>query len=524
MRFSFPCHPERGEGSRKLLERLFAESTLSKANVLRVTIVILLLAALGACNAATQTTSDATYTPPALTKIAVVVTPSPAFTPTPFSVTITERYTVRSGDTLGAISARFDISIDDLMKINGITNPNTLQIGQVLKIPVIVTRGAPGDKLLPDSEVVYGPAYASFDVNAVVSQANGYLAQYREKVEGEILTGAQIVQLIAERYSVGPRVLLALLEQQSGWLTRATLMQNQITYPMGNVDPIRQGLFFQTSWAANRLNEGYYGKITGRLGAYRLKDRTRARVAPDVNPGTAAIENVLAQLYGWDAWLEQIGGDGFIATYRKLFGEPSAYAIEPLIPPDLKQPTLRLPWSDGELWYYTGGPHSGWGDLASWSAIDFTPNDIAGTGSCIVSRRWAIATAPGKVLRAEHGRVIVSLGNGDFQGKGWALLYLHVATAGRVAVGTQVNAGDHIGHPSCEGGEAEVSHLHFARLYNGQWIGAEMLPMALTGWVVVPAEQAYDGNLTRGAEAREACNCRDDPMNGIVADPGLAPR
>jgi LysM repeat protein len=125
-----------------------------------VTIVILLLAALGACNAATQTTSDATYTPPALTKIAVVVTPSPAFTPTPFSVTITERYTVRSGDTLGAISARFDISIDDLMKINGITNPNTLQIGQVLKIPVVVTRGAPGDKLLPDSEVVYGPAYA----------------------------------------------------------------------------------------------------------------------------------------------------------------------------------------------------------------------------------------------------------------------------------------------------------------------------------------------------------------------------
>ena len=518
MRFSFPCHSERSErfASRNSLERPCA--------LFHMTASFLFITALAACNASPQNTNDATPAPPALTKIAVVVTPTPAFTPTPFSVTITERYTVRSGDTLGAISARLDISVDDLMKINGITNPNTLQIGQQLKIPVVVTRGAPGDKLLPDSEVVYSPAYASFDVNAVVNQSNGYLAAYREKVEGELLTGAQIVQLVAERYSVGSRVLLALLEYQSGWVTNTALTQNQITYPMGNVDQIRQGLFFQTSWAANRLNEGYYGKITGRLAAYYFKDRTRARVAGNVNPGTAALQNVLAQLYSWDAWQQQIGNDGFIATYRKLFGDPNQYAIEPLIPPDLKQPSLRLPWSDGELWYYTGGPHTGWGDLASWSAIDFTPIDIAGSGSCIVSRRWEIAAAPGKVVRVEHGRVMVSLNGGDFQGKGWTLMYLHVAASGRIAAGTPVNTGDHIGHASCEGGEADVSHLHFARLYNGQWIGAEMLPLIVSGWTITPADQAYDGTMTRGAESREACNCRDDSKNGIVADPGPATR
>lgn len=476
-------------------------------------------AALSTCSAPPQQTNLATP-PPALTKIAVVVTSTPEFTPTPLAVTVIERYTVRYGDTLGAISAHFDVSIDDLMKINGLTNPNALQIGQQLKIPVIVTRAAPSDRLLPDSEVVYGPAYASFDVNAMINQFNGYLASYREKVEGEMLTGAQIVQLVAERYSVGPRVLLALLEHQSGWVTNTSLTQNQITYPMGNTDSMRQGLFFQISWAANRLNEGYYGKITGRLAAYRLKDRSRARIAPNINPGTAALQNVLAQLYGWDAWQQQLGNAGFLATYRKLFGEPDQYAIEPLTPPDLKSPLLRLPWSDGELWYYTGGPHSGWGDLASWAAIDFTPNDIAGSGSCTVSRKWAVAAAPGKVLRAEHGRVIISLDGGDFQGKGWALLYLHIAPAGRVAVGMQINAGDRIGHPSCEGGEADASHLHLARLYNGQWIGAETLPFVLSGWRIVPAEQAYDGWMLRGTESREACNCRDDPKNGIVADSG----
>ncbi|MCX7838380.1 MAG: LysM peptidoglycan-binding domain-containing M23 family metallopeptidase [Anaerolineae bacterium] len=476
--------------------------------------LIVLIAALVACSAPTQFPNDSS--PPALTKIAVVVTSTPMWTPTPPAATILERYTVRAGDTLGAIAARYDVSIDELMRLNGLTNPNTLHIGQVLKVPVIVTRGAPGEKLLPDSEVVYSPAYASFDVNAVVNQFNGYLATYRERVEGEMLTGAQIVQLVAERYSVGPRVLLALLEHQSGWVTNTALAPERVTYPLGMTE--RQGLFFHLSWAANRLNEGYYGKITGRLGAFRLKDRTRVRLAANANPGTIAIQNVLAQLYGWDAWQQHISDAGFIATYRRLFGDPQQFAIEPLIPPDLKQPPLRLPWSDGELWYYTGGPHSGWGDLAAWSAVDFTPNDIA--GSCWVSRRWAVAAAAGKVIRAERGRVMLSLSHNDFQGQGWVLLYLHIATTGRVGVGSIVNAGDRIGHPSCEGGEAEASHLHFARLYNGQWIGAEMLPFVLSGWTILPAEQAYDGRMTRGGELREACNCRDNARNALIADAG----
>lgn len=489
--------------------------------LLSAVVALLILAALAACNAPSQNSNDATPAPPALTKVAVVVAPTMAWTPTPPSATILDRYTIRSGDTLGAISARFDIALEDLMRINGITNPNALQIGQQLKIPVVVTRGAPGEKLLPDSEVVYSPAYASFDVSAATNQFNGYLAAYRERVEGEWLTGAQIVQLVAERYSVGPRVLLALLEHQGNWVTNTALSQNQIAYPIGNVDSMRPSLFSQLSWAANRLNEGYYGKVTGRLTAFRLKDRTRVRIAGNANAGTIALQNFLAQVYGWDAWQTQIGNEGFSATYRKLFGDPNQFAIEPLVPPDLKQPVLRLPWSDGELWYYTGGPHSGWGDLASWSAVDFTPNDIAGSGSCIASRRWAVAAAPGKVIRAERGRVIVALNGGDFQGKGWALLYLHVATTGRVAVGAPVNAGDRIGYPSCEGGESGASHLHFARLYNGQWIDAETLPLILSGWTIFPAERAYDGTMTRGAETREACDCRDDAKNSVVADVGL---
>ena len=101
-------------------------------------------------------------------------------------------------------------------------------------------------------------------------------------------------------------------------------------------------------------------------------------------------------------------------------------------------------------------------------------------------------------------------------------MYMHMATAGRVAAGTPVNIGDRIGHPSCEGGDAEASHVHFGRLYNGEWIGAEMLPMVLSGWTVNATDQAYEGTLTRGAESRTACNCRDDALDGVTADAGPA--
>ncbi len=480
--------------------------------------ILAALAALAACTAPPNT--DVATTPAApTTKIAVVATADPASAnATPVSTTIIENYTVRNGDTLSAISQQNDISVDDLMRLNGLADPDALKIGQTLKIAVQVSRAAPADVLLPDSEVVYGPAYASFDVTAIANQYNGYLAAYREKVDGELLTGPQIIQLVAERFSVGPRALLALLEFESGWLTKTSLTQNQISYPMGLIDPIRQGLFFQASWAANHLNEGYYGKLSGRLAAFKFKDRTRARVALSINPGTAAIQNVLSYTATWDDWQNQIGANGFAATYRTLFGDSNAVAINPLVPNDLKQPLMRLPWNDGESWYYTGGPHSGWGDLAAWSAVDFSPRDTP--GSCIASRFWVISVAPGKVLGAEHGRVMVSLSNSDFQGSGWTLMYMHMASAGRVAAGAPVNIGEHIGHPSCEGGDAEASHVHFARLYNGQWIGAEALPMLLSGWSITALDQAYEGTMSRGAETRDACNCRDDVKNGIVADAG----
>jgi len=62
------------------------------------------------------------------------VTPSPTPTATPQPPPFTE-YVVQSGDTLSSIAGKFGTTADELARINGITDPNTLDIGQKLQVP-----------------------------------------------------------------------------------------------------------------------------------------------------------------------------------------------------------------------------------------------------------------------------------------------------------------------------------------------------------------------------------------------------
>ena len=49
-------------------------------------------------------------------------------------------HTVQRGETLGSIAARYDTTVAELMRINGISNPNLIHPGQVIKVP-----GSSGD-------------------------------------------------------------------------------------------------------------------------------------------------------------------------------------------------------------------------------------------------------------------------------------------------------------------------------------------------------------------------------------------
>ncbi len=447
-------------------------------------------------------------------------TPTPNPTPVGYSdSTGVESYIVQPGETLSLIAAVFGCTVEEIVAVNGLPDADSIVAGQTLIIPVSASEAGPALKLIPDSELVYGPAYIYFDLAGFVAGQGGYLARYAEEVEGHSRTGAEIVQLVSQRFSVGPRVLLTLLELRAGWVTQPQPAVETLTYPLGYVQAYYEGLFRQLSWAAIRLNEGYYGWKRGDRVTVRLADGSRASIASGLNPGTAGVQNCLAELSGsWDEWLALTGPGGFAATYERLFGNPFAYTVDPLVPPDLVQPEWRLPWEFGHTWYFTSGPHGGWGNGSGRAALDFAPGDkLLG---CVPSTEWVVAAAPGEVLRSENGEVVVDLDGDGFEQSGWVLLYMHVHADGRVEPGTVLRRGQRIGHPSCEGGVADATHLHFARRYNGEWIpaGAGPVPMVLSGWTAHEDTLPFEGTLTRGDEVRVACECWEDDFNGLVSD------
>ena len=78
-----------------------------------------------------------------------------------------------------------------------------------------------------------------------------------------------------------------------------------------------------------------------------------------------------------------------------------------------------------------------------------------------------------------------------------------------------LEAGDHIGHPSCEGGVSSGTHVHVARKYNGEWIYADrLIPFVMDGWVASGTGTEYDGYLKRAGQELEAY-AGISPDNGI---------
>jgi LasA protease len=458
-----------------------------------------------------------------------IVTPTPAVAadpglPAPVAVENTPLlYYTQAGDTLPVVATRFEVLPEEIsspvtLPATALLPPNTL-----LLIPRRLTNTTSPVKLIPDSDLVFSPSTIDFDVEIYVNQAGGYLSQYREWLgTTQWTTGAEIIERVALENSINPRLLLGLLEYQSGWVYSWPDNALEEDYPLGKVDLSRAGLYSQLVWAVNQLSIGYYGWREGTLTDIQFSDGVIARLAPDLNAGTAALQYYLAQSYDTSGWVQALdAANGIAPLYERLFGNPwvRAMDVEPLYPPDLTQPPLILPFLIGQVWSYTGGPHGAWEHDGSMAALDFAPATTE--PGCSDSDAWVVAVASGVVTRAARGVVVVDLDGDGLEQTGWNILYLHLSDL-VVSSGDWVEISDLLGHPSCEGGMATGTHVHIARKYNGEWIAADgPLPFLLSGWQAHAGNAPYLGTLTRdeqtipasvyGTHASRIVRLRDDP-------------
>ncbi|MCP4139952.1 MAG: hypothetical protein GY755_06630 [Chloroflexi bacterium] len=410
-------------------------------------------------------------------------------------------YYSQSGDTLQVVAIHFDVEVEEITSTEELPAPSALLDPEtLLLIPNDFEEHQAAEKIFPDSEIVFSATGIDFDTLAYVADAEGYLSDYKEYLGSTgWTTGAEGIARLAEENALNPRLLVALLEYESGWIHGQPGNLAEEDYPLGYVDTRRRGMFRQMMIAVQDLALGYYGWREGSLTELTFPDGSTQRIAPDLNAGSVAIQYYFAQKLDPERWAQTVDPRvGFPARYKELFGDPwtRAQSVEPLFPAGLKQPDLALPFEPRREWAYTGGPHSAWEHEGAIAAVDFAPaNDFSG---CAETEKWVVASAPGLVVRSDRGVVMLDLDGDGNEETGWSLLYLHIATEGRVPLGTWVELDDRLGQPSCEGGVSTGTHLHFARKYNGEWVLADgPLPFNLDGWIAHRGDKIYKGTLTR---------------------------
>ncbi len=420
-------------------------------------------------------------------------------------------YVAQTGDTLPQLAARFNTSVDEILQANSFIPPSatTMPPGMPMKIPIYYRPlwGSPY-QIIPDSLFINGPAQIGFDTIQFVASQPGWLKSVQGYAADATRSAAEIIDYVALKFSISPRLLLALLEYQAGALSQPEASEQVKEYPLGYKFWDHKGLYLQLVWAADQLNHGYYSYRKADLLSIERRDGRLERFDPWQNAATVSLHYYFNQLYDPPHYEKSISTEGFAKIYQALFGDPWQ-SLQPHIPGSLAQPECILPFEIGSVWAYTGGPHTGWGKSEPYAALDFAPPSVS--SGCLPTSQWATAVADGLVVRSEVGEVVLDLdGDGD-ERTGWNIFYLHIGSEGRVQVGTRLKQGESVGHPSCEGGTSTGTHVHIARKYNGEWIPAEgvqgILAFNLEGWIPHDGNQPYLGTLTRSSQVVVACVC-----------------
>jgi LasA protease len=468
-----------------------------------------------------------------------ILTPSPAlaFTPTP---SLTPRptpqagtpgstvfYTSQSGDSLNVVAIHFGIQPSEIsaavpLSATGFINPGTLLF---LPAKAVETPQTPSQQIIPDSELVDSPSAVGFDIKAYVNSAGGKLSSFTDtRTPIGPISGAEGIRIIAVGSSISPRLLLALTQYYTGWVQGQSKPgldeQHLFGYTDPSYDPAKPSLYQPLRLVIQDLLTGYYGWRAGNLSTLTFPDGSSLRIAPDLNAGSVALQYFFSRHLDYADWLQAINPDtGFLALYKSMFGDPWQRADElgPLFPVNFNQPPFTLPFDVSVPWNLTNGPHPAWEAESAWGALDFAPSGIVG---CDQSEAWVVAIAPGQIVRSESSYVVLDLDGDGFEQTGWVVIYQHVSLDHRIAAGTWVNAGDHIGHPSCEGGTATGTHTHIARKYNGEWVAAGgPLPFVLSGWTAHAGAVEGVGTLTKGERVITASQVSEG-FSQIIRQPG----
>jgi hypothetical protein len=81
-------------------------------------------------------------------------------------------------------------------------------------------------QIIPDAAFVYGPDLLDFDLQAFLQSTPGWFKHYRAIINEKHLDAAGVLTYYSENFSLNPKMLLALIEYQTGALTNPVRNEN----------------------------------------------------------------------------------------------------------------------------------------------------------------------------------------------------------------------------------------------------------------------------------------------------------
>ncbi|WP_392343829.1 M23 family metallopeptidase [Pseudoalteromonas prydzensis] len=305
--------------------------------------------------------------------------------------------------------------------------------------------------------------------------------------------------------SINPKIILALIEQQSGLLSNPDA---DFAAPLIGLSD-EQGFDAQVEDLVTKLSQRFYAykqwqdsQVTAITSKYTSTAISNQASSNSSTAATAALVSVFKKRnkLAVDQDIVNHSNDDltvFLATFDRLFPESSAqlqHSSKSTVQSAEQQFvaasfSMNLPWPSG--YWYSGGAHSNTGSGYPYSSLDFNN----GSGN------WGSNTP---YVQAAHGGTVTRFSSCNIRvthSSGYSTNYYHMSNL-------QYNSGDYVqpgawlgryansyNQALCEGGQSSGPHVHFTLLYNGQQVSLHN--QYISGHRIDVGNSNYDDNCNR---------------------------
>jgi hypothetical protein len=317
-----------------------------------------------------------------------------------------------------------------------------------------------------------------FDIDAYLARRAPHLRKHAESISHW-----------AGYSGVSPKVLIALMELQSGVVSGKNAKRDAMLRPFGN---LADGNDFnaQTRDIALALREAMYERDTATTTGPVPLSRTSPLQSLFSLAGAGRADAVLR------------GGSEFQQVYGRLFNERrQAKAPSPRFQTSANSGAaaglLQFPFPRGERWH-VGGAHTNTGSGSfPMSSLDMS---LGGGWGSDQGNVWVAASAGGQFKR--HSSCFAEVVHSG----GWSTTYYHLSNI-RYNTGANVAGNTAIANPAnnrqqalCDGGQSTGPHQHWSLKSNGSFY--HLNGVYLSGYQITATGDSYDTDCSRFSLAK----------------------